>query len=104
MSQTDIPTGSVTTIGQYRMSAVGHPVVHHDCRPTERAQYISEIHKDKENRQHQQANKAHEHQEKACQKASKAAEREAYQNGCTRQYISIFVFFVLSHSSVCGIR
>ncbi|KIK31447.1 hypothetical protein CY34DRAFT_19913, partial [Suillus luteus UH-Slu-Lm8-n1] len=50
-----------------------------DRRPTERAQYISETHKDKENRQHQQVNKTQERQDKARQKANKVLEREAYQ-------------------------
>ncbi|KAG1904901.1 uncharacterized protein F5891DRAFT_976494 [Suillus fuscotomentosus] len=68
------------------MSAVERSAARCDHRPTERAQYISETHKDKENHQHQQVNKAHECQEKARQKASKAAEYEAYKNntGCTQ--------------------
>ncbi|KAG1734398.1 uncharacterized protein EDB91DRAFT_1084058 [Suillus paluster] len=70
------------------MSAVERPAVRRDHHPTKRAQYISETHKDKENRQHQQVNKAQEHQEKACQKASKAAEREAYQNNTGRTQVS----------------
>ncbi|KAG1724982.1 hypothetical protein EDB19DRAFT_1833966 [Suillus lakei] len=111
MSQTDIPTGSITTIRQYwcmMLTNKPYRVVNFKCLQLN-IQWSAVIaillrelsistHKDKENCQHQQANKAHERQEKAHQKASKAAEHEAYQNGHTHQYISIFVFFVLSHS------
>ncbi|KIK39214.1 hypothetical protein CY34DRAFT_14535 [Suillus luteus UH-Slu-Lm8-n1] len=67
------------------MSAVERPAGYCNRHPTERAQYISETHKDKENHHNQQVNKTHEHQEKAHQKASKAVKCEAYQNntGCT---------------------